>query len=92
MVGFGIVGFLLRRMNYPLAPLVLGIILGDLLDKNLRRGLTLSDGSLEPFFFRPISAGLAAACVLTVMLSVPAVRRGLGAVLGRPAMDTGRDL
>jgi putative tricarboxylic transport membrane protein len=92
MVGFGIVGFLLRRMNYPLAPLVLGIILGDLLDKNLRRGLTLSDGSLEPFFFRPISAGLAAACLLTVLLSVPAVRRGLGAALGRPAMDTGRNL
>ncbi|MGF1624413.1 MAG: tripartite tricarboxylate transporter permease [Alphaproteobacteria bacterium] len=81
MVGFGIVGFLLRRMNYPLAPLVLGIILGDLLDKNLRRGLTLSNGSLEPFLFRPISAGLMLACVLTVVLSVPAARRGLAAAM-----------
>jgi len=37
MVGFGVFGFILREMKYPMAPLVLGIILGDLLDKNLRR-------------------------------------------------------
>lgn len=81
MVAFGIIGFILRKMNYPLAPLVLGIILGDLLDKNLRRGLTLSDGSLEPFFFRPISAGLAAACILTVLMSIPVVRGGLASLM-----------
>ncbi len=92
MVGFGIIGFLLRKMNYPLAPLVLGIILGDLLDKNLRRGLTLSDGSLDPFLFRPISAGLGLACVLTVVFSIPAVRRGLASLLlpGRRRQEDAR--
>ena len=55
MLAFGIIGFFLRQLNYPMAPLVLGIVLGDLLDKNLRRGLTLSDGDLSPFFTRPIS-------------------------------------
>ena len=54
MVGFGFFGYILREMKYPMAPLVLGIILGDLLDKNLRRGLVLTDGDITPFFTRPI--------------------------------------
>ena len=75
MFVFGIIGYVLRRLDYPMAPLVLGIILGDLLDKSLRRGLTLSDGSLEPFFTRPISAGFAVIILVTVLFSFPAVRR-----------------
>ncbi len=78
MVGFGLLGFVLRQMKYPMAPLVLGIILGDLLDKSLRRGLTLSDGDLTPFFTRPISATFAVLIGLTLLLSVPVVRRTLG--------------
>jgi len=78
MLGFGVLGYLLRRHNYPMAPFVLGIVLGDLLDKNLRRGLVLSDGDLTPFFTRPISAALFAVCVLTVLLNIGALRRGLG--------------
>jgi putative tricarboxylic transport membrane protein len=80
MLFFGVVGFLMRRMGYPMAPLVLGIILGDLLDKNLRRGLTLSDGSLEPFFTRPISLAFAILIALTVAASIPAVRRQVGSL------------
>ena len=55
MACFGFLGFLLERMNYPLAPVVLGIILGPLADENIRRTLRGSQGSLEPFFTRPIS-------------------------------------
>ncbi len=58
MIVFGILGFILREMEYPMAPLVLGIILGDMLDKNLRRALVLSNGNLIPFFTRPICLGL----------------------------------
>jgi putative tricarboxylic transport membrane protein len=75
MLGFGIVGFVLRRYNYPMAPFVLGIVLGDLLDKNLRRGLVLSDGDLTPFFTRPISAVLAAICIATILMNFGTVRR-----------------
>lgn len=75
MVGFGILGFLMRRFGYPVAPLVLGIVLGDLLEKNLRRGLVLSDGDLTPFFTRPISGALFAIIVLVVLLRTPWVRR-----------------
>jgi len=55
MIVFGLLGYILREMEYPMAPLVLGIILGDILDKNLRRALILSDGNITPFFTRPIS-------------------------------------
>ena len=83
MVFFGLVGFVLRQMKYPMAPLVLGIILGDLLDKSLRRGLTLSDGDLLPFFTRPVSAAFVAVIVLSILVNIPAVRRGGSALLAR---------
>ena len=89
MLAFGLIGYVLRRLDYPMAPLVLGIILGDLLDKSLRRGLTLSDGDLTPFFTRPISAGFAAIIAATIVFSIPAVRRR---VFGRRVADaTGGD-
>ena len=81
MAFFGIVGFLLRRMDYPIAPLVLGIILGDLLDKSLRRGLILSDGDLTPFLTRPVSAAFALVIAVSVVVSVPAVRRRLARLI-----------
>ncbi len=83
MTVFGLVGFVLRQMNYPMAPLVLGIILGALLDKSLRRGLTLSDGSLEPFFARPVSAAFAALILISILLGVAPVRRWAGRRLRR---------
>jgi putative tricarboxylic transport membrane protein len=75
MLGFGILGYILRRYNYPMAPFVLGIVLGDLLDKNLRRGLVLSDGDLTPFLTRPISAVLAMVCMATILMNFAAIRR-----------------
>jgi putative tricarboxylic transport membrane protein len=72
MLAFGIIGFFLRQLNYPMAPLVLGIVLGDLLDKNLRRGLTLSDGDLSPFFTRPISFVMFCLVAGTILMNVPA--------------------
>ncbi len=83
MVAFGLVGFVLRKMNYPMAPLVLGIILGSLLDKSLRRGLTLSNGSLEPFFMRPISALFVIVIVLSIILSLPVVQKAVSRWIGR---------
>jgi putative tricarboxylic transport membrane protein len=67
MLAFGLIGFAMRSFNYPMAPLVLGIVLGDLMEKNLRRGLVLSDGSLEPFFTRPISAFMFSVILVVVL-------------------------
>jgi putative tricarboxylic transport membrane protein len=63
-----------------MAPLVLGLVLGPLLDKSLRRGLVLSDGSLVPFFTRPISMVLAAITIFMFLLYVPQFRSAVGRV------------
>jgi putative tricarboxylic transport membrane protein len=73
MLGAGLVGFVLRELRFPMAPLVLGIVLGDLLDKNLLRGLVLSGGDVTPFFTRPISAALFATTLVAALWSVPAI-------------------
>jgi putative tricarboxylic transport membrane protein len=75
MLAFGLLGFVLRHHGYPMAPLVLGIVLGDLLEKNLRRALLLSDGDLTPFFTRPISAVIAALVIGTVGWKLWSLRR-----------------
>jgi putative tricarboxylic transport membrane protein len=77
MLLFGVLGYILRKYQFPVAPLVLGIVLGDLMEKSLRRGLVLSDGDLLPFISRPISAVLFAAIVITVVLRIPKVRQWL---------------
>jgi putative tricarboxylic transport membrane protein len=77
MLGTGIAMFLLRRQNYPVPPFVLGLVLGDILDKSLRRGLTLSDGDFAPFFTRPVCAVLAGITVFTMLMYVPAFNRAV---------------
>lgn len=69
----GILGFILRRQGYPMAPLVIGMVLGPTLEISLRQGLIITDGSFSAFFVgHPIAA------VLTVvaigMLSLPLIR------------------
>ena len=83
MLGFGILGFALRQMNYPMAPLVLGIVLGDILDKNFRRGMVLSDGSFEPFVTRPIAGVLAALTLITILWGIAPVRRAVSRITRR---------
>jgi putative tricarboxylic transport membrane protein len=74
MLGFGTLAFVMRRFGYPAAPFVLGIVLGDILDKSLRRALTLSDGDLTPFITRPVSAVIALLVLYTFASNVPTVR------------------
>jgi len=89
MLAVGVLCFLLRRRGFPVAPFVLGLVLGDIVDKSLRRGLVLSDGSLAPFFTRPISAVLAALVLLMLLAQVPAVQRWWARRRGSPAAAAG---
>jgi putative tricarboxylic transport membrane protein len=82
MLAIGIGAFFLRRRGFQMAPFVLGLVLGGLLDKSLRRGLVLSDGSLEPFFTRPISIGFASVTILILLLYIPAFKSLVGSVTG----------
>lgn len=71
----GILGYLLRKNQIPLAPIVLGYVLGDTVETNLRTALVSTKGSIAPLFSRPISALFLAAAV--IMLCLPLIRRGL---------------
>jgi putative tricarboxylic transport membrane protein len=83
MLFFGVLGFVLREMSYPMAPLVLGLVLGPLLDVSFRRGMVLSDGSLVPFFTEPIAGMIAFGCVLMIIMTIPPVHRAFGTIKGR---------
>jgi putative tricarboxylic transport membrane protein len=82
MLAIGIGAFFLRRRGYEMAPLVLGLVLGPLLDKSLRRGLVLSDGSIVPFFTRPIALAFAFVTIFTILMYVPPVKRAVNRVTG----------
>jgi putative tricarboxylic transport membrane protein len=83
MLGFGTLAFVMRRFGYPIAPFVLGLVLGDILDKNLRRGLVLSDGDFLPFLTRPISAILALLVLYTFVSNIPAFSNAMGRLRAR---------
>jgi putative tricarboxylic transport membrane protein len=55
MLPVGIIAFFLTEMGYPIAPLVIGVILGPMADENLRRALMVTQGSFFPIFTRPVS-------------------------------------
>ena len=57
-VAIGVFGFALRRSGYPLVPVLLGLILGPLLETNFRRSLMLSENGAWIFVSSPLSAGL----------------------------------
>ncbi|HSN42356.1 MAG TPA: tripartite tricarboxylate transporter permease [Burkholderiales bacterium] len=73
---FGVVGFLWRKLECPPAPLLLGFVLGPMMEENLRRALLISRGDATVFFTRPISLGfmIATALILIIMVA-PAVRK-----------------
>jgi putative tricarboxylic transport membrane protein len=85
MLFFGFLGFILRALKFPMAPMILGLVLGDLLDKNLLRGLTLSSGDIAPFFTRPISGSIAAITIASILWSVPAVQQRILGLFKRRA-------
>ena len=55
MVGFGVIGYLMKRLDIPAAPVILGIVLGKLMEEKMSQSLVISDGSLMIFINRPIS-------------------------------------
>ena len=63
IIAFGILAYFLRRLDFQLVPILLGIVLGPLAETNFRRSLVMSDGSLSIFVTRPHQPGLSAAGV-----------------------------
>ena len=72
---FGVVGFVLMRLDCEPAPMILGFVLGPLMEENLRRAIKIAGGDPMIFIERPISLGLLiAAALLLLIVAVPAIR------------------
>lgn len=72
---FGVIGYLFIKLGCEPAPLLLGFILGPMMEENLRRALLLSRGDWSVLVTRPLSAGLlAAAALLVIIVALPAVK------------------
>jgi putative tricarboxylic transport membrane protein len=66
MVAFGVLGWLMKRYDWSMAPMILGLVLGPIFESALRQSLTLSHGSPAIFFTRPISAFLLLCALIAV--------------------------
>ena len=58
MIAFGVLGYLLRKLDVPLVPVILGVLLGNAMEVNLRRALTISDGDWSILVGSPMAIGL----------------------------------
>lgn len=72
MIAFGVVGYLMRKMDFPLAPVILGLVLGGLMEKNLRRAMALSGGGWEILFSSPLAVAIWVLAAVSLIL--PALR------------------
>jgi putative tricarboxylic transport membrane protein len=70
MLIFGLVGYVFKKLDYPLAPLVLALVLGDLAENALRQSLIMSQGSLSILFTRPIAGAISAVAVFFFVLPI----------------------
>jgi putative tricarboxylic transport membrane protein len=73
MLVFGVVGYLFKKLKYPMAPLVLALVLGDMAEASFRQSMLLSQGSVSIFWSNPLVAsisGLAVIMLVWPLLSV----------------------
>jgi putative tricarboxylic transport membrane protein len=78
MFFFGILGYLMRKRDYSVAPMTLAIVLGGMMDSNFRRAISLASSEDHPFaalFNRPITLILLALVLFTIITNIPAVKR-----------------
>lgn len=85
MLGVGFVAFFMNMLRYPIAPLVIGVILGGLFDETFRRSLLIADGDLSVFISRPGAAILLTLNILLIMSQLPVIRRVFARLLRKVA-------
>jgi putative tricarboxylic transport membrane protein len=83
MLVFGVFGYLFKKLKYPLAPLVLALVLGDMAESSFRQAMLLSQGSLGIFWANPLVGSLTALALL--MLFWPLISAAMGRLRGQPA-------
>jgi putative tricarboxylic transport membrane protein len=70
MLGFGVLGYLFKKLKYPLAPMVLALVLGDMAESSFRQAMLLSQGSLSIFWANPLVASIAGLAILLLVWPV----------------------
>ena len=88
-LGFGALGYAMRYFGVPLLPMVLGVVLGFMVESNYRRALALSNGDHLTFFRDPISAGLLGIALVVV---VGSVTRHIGEQRRRRLLESNADV
>jgi putative tricarboxylic transport membrane protein len=87
LLAFGLLGYGLRRFGYPIAPVVVGLILGPLAEQQLRRALAISQGDPAVLFSTPVALVLYALALAALLLPLWLRLRGRGAALSKLASD-----
>jgi putative tricarboxylic transport membrane protein len=72
---FGVIGYICRRFDYPVSPMVLALVLGRMMEINFRRALIISRGDVTAFFTRPFS--LVLMIIMLLLLTYPFVIKKL---------------
>jgi putative tricarboxylic transport membrane protein len=73
MAGAGVVGYLLRKLDYEIAPIILGLVLAPMLELNFRQSLAISAGDYTIFFTRPIATGMLLVALALLLLGVRSI-------------------
>ncbi|HEX2020963.1 MAG TPA: tripartite tricarboxylate transporter permease [Aurantimonas sp.] len=87
LLAFGLLGYMLRRFGYPIAPVVVGLILGPLAEQQLRRALAISQGDPSVLVGSPLTIILLTLALIALVLPLVMRARGRGQVLSQMAAD-----
>jgi putative tricarboxylic transport membrane protein len=79
---FGLVGWVMRRFDIPVAPCIIGLILGPMAEEQLRRALSISQGNLVAALSRPLTLTILVLAVLVVLIPALLARRRAGQLAG----------
>jgi putative tricarboxylic transport membrane protein len=76
MLVFGVVGYFFKKLRYPLAPMVLALVLGDMAEASFRQAMLLSQGSLSIFWSNPLVASIAGLAIILLLWPLVGILRG----------------
>jgi putative tricarboxylic transport membrane protein len=76
MLGFGVLGYVFKKLDYPMAPMVLALVLGDRAEDSFRQSMLMSQGNLDIFFANYLVAGISSLALL--LLFWPLISKFIG--------------
>ncbi|MCR9156758.1 MAG: tripartite tricarboxylate transporter permease [Rhodobacteraceae bacterium] len=83
MLGVGFVAYFMNLLKFPIAPLVIGVILGGLFDETFRRSMLISGGDIFVFASRPVASVLLLLNIALIMSQIPFIKRAFGRLRGK---------